>query len=52
MPKKRIVVPPVVIEKKPKVKYISKSKEYAINFDATIKIHQGGLNQPYLGVLK
>ena len=42
MPKKKIVVPPVVIEKKPKVKYVSKLKEYAINFDATIKIHQGG----------
>ena len=42
MPKKKIVVPPVVIEKKPKVKYVSKLKEYSINFDATIKIHQGG----------
>ena len=42
MPKKKIVVPPVVVEKKPKVKYVSKLKEYAINFDATIKIHQGG----------
>lgn len=42
MPKKKIVVPSVVIEKKPKVKYVSKLKEYAINFDATIKIHQGG----------
>lgn len=42
MPKKKIVVPPVVIEKKPKVKYVSKLKEYAVNFDATIKIHQGG----------
>ena len=30
MSKKKLVVPPVVIEKKPKVKY------------ATIKIHQGG----------
>lgn len=42
MPRKKSVVPPVVIEKKPKVKYVSKLKEYAINFDATIKIHQGG----------
>ena len=42
MSKKKVVVPPVVIEKKPKVKYVSKLKEYAINFDATIKIHQGG----------
>lgn len=42
MPKKKIVVPPVVVEKKPKVKYVSKLKEYSINFDATIKIHQGG----------
>ena len=42
LPKKKIVVPSVVIEKKPKVKYVSKLKEYAINFDATIKIHQGG----------
>ena len=42
MSKKKLVVPPVVIEKKPKVKYVSKLKEYAINFDATIKIHQGG----------
>ena len=42
MSKKKVVVPPVVIEKKPKVKYVSKLKEYAINFNATIKIHQGG----------
>ena len=35
-PKKKAVVPSVVIEKKPKVKYVSKLKEYAINFDATI----------------
>ena len=42
MSKKKSVVLPVVIEKKPKVKYVSKLKEYAINFDATIKIHQGG----------
>ena len=42
VPKKKAVVQPVVIEKKPKVKYVSKLKEYAINFDATIKIHQGG----------
>lgn len=32
----------VVIEKKPKIKFVSKLKEYAVNFDATIKIHQGG----------
>lgn len=25
-----------------KTKYVSKVKEYSINFDATIKIHQGG----------
>lgn len=42
MPRKKIVVPQVVIEKKPKVKYVSKLKEYTINFDATIKVHQGG----------
>lgn len=42
MPKKKIVVPQVVIEKKPKVKYISKLKEYSVNFDATIKVHQEG----------
>lgn len=41
MPKKKVIVSPI-IEKKPKVKYVSKLKEYAINFDATIKIHQGG----------
>lgn len=52
MPKKKIVVPPVVIEKKPKVKYVSKLKEYAVNFDATIKYTKEGLNQPYLGVSK
>ena len=40
--KKKVVVQQVIIEKKPKVKYVSKLKEYAINFDATIKIHQGG----------
>lgn len=28
--------------KKPKVKYVSKLKEYSVTFDATIKIHQGG----------
>lgn len=42
MVKKKTVVPQVVIEKKPKVKYVSKLKEYAVNFDATIKVHQGG----------
>jgi|GEM_PF-5145563 len=42
MPRKKIAVPQVVIEKKPKVKYVSKLKEYTINFDATIKVHQGG----------
>ena len=42
MPKKKIVVPQVVIEKKPKVKYVSKLKEYSVNFDATIKVHQEG----------
>lgn len=39
MSKKQIVVPVI---KKPKVKYVSKLKEYSIAFDATIKIHQGG----------
>lgn len=42
MPKKKITVPQVVIEKKPKIKYVSKLKEYSVNFDATIKVHQGG----------
>lgn len=42
MPRKKIAVPQVVIEKKPKTKYVSKLKEYTINFDATIKVHQGG----------
>ena len=41
-PKKKAVVPSVVIEKKPKVKYVSKLKEYSVNFDATIKVHQEG----------
>lgn len=41
MPKKKIVVPPI-IEKKPKVKFVSKLKEYSVTFDATIKVHQGG----------
>lgn len=40
MPRRKIVVPQV--EKKPKVRYVSKLKEYTINFDATIKVHQGG----------
>ena len=43
LPKKKVVVPPVVIEKKPKVKYVSKLKEYAINFNANIKINQGDI---------
>lgn len=41
MPKKKIVVP-TIIEKKPKVKFVSKLKEYSVTFDANIKVCQGG----------
>lgn len=43
MPKKKIIVPPVVVEKKPKVKYVSPIKDYTISYEATIKIIQNGL---------
>lgn len=44
MPRKKMVVPPtVVIEKKPKVKYVSPIKDYTVSYEATIKIKQSGL---------
>lgn len=43
MPRKKIIVPPVVVERKPKVKYISPIKDYTVSYEATIKITQNGL---------
>ncbi len=43
MSRKKIVVPPVVIEKKPKTKYISPIKDYTVFYEAIIKIKQSGL---------
>lgn len=47
MPKRKIVIPPVVIEKKPKIKYVSPIKDYTVSYEATIKIKQSGL-QPVI----
>ena len=43
MPKSRIQVPKVLIEKKPKVKYVSPIKDYSVSYDAVIKIRQTSL---------
>lgn len=43
MPRKKIIVPPIIVEKKPKVKYISPIKDYTVSYEATIKITQNGL---------
>lgn len=37
------VTPPIIIEKKPKEKYISPIKEYTVSYDAVIKVSQNGL---------
>lgn len=38
---------PVVIERKPKEKYVSPIKEYTVSYDAIIKVSQNGL-QPII----
>ena len=43
MPKSRIQVPKVLIEKKPKVKYVSPIKDYSVSYDAVIRIKQTSL---------
>lgn len=43
MVKKKINVPKIVEERKPKTKYVSPLEDYAITFDATVKIKQNGL---------
>lgn len=43
MPKSKIQVPKVLMEKKPKVKYISPIKDYSVSYDAVIKIKQTSL---------
>ena len=43
MPKSKIQVPKVLIEKKPKVKYVSPIKDYSVSYDAVIKIRQTSL---------
>jgi len=43
MPRKKIIVPPVLIEKKPKIKYVSPIKDYTVSYEATIKVKQSGL---------
>lgn len=43
MPKSRIQIPKVLMEKKPKVKYVSPIKNYSVSYDAVIKIKQTSL---------
>ena len=43
MPRSKIQVPKVLIEKKPKVKYVSPIKDYSVSYDAVIKIRQTSL---------
>ena len=43
MSKSRIQVPKVLIEKKPKVKYVSPIKDYSVSYDAVIRIKQTSL---------
>lgn len=43
MSRSRIQVPKVLIEKKPKVKYVSPIKDYSVSYDAVIKIRQTSL---------
>lgn len=47
MPRGKIQVPKVLIEKKPKVKYVSPIKDYSVSYDAVIKIKQTSL-QPVI----
>lgn len=47
MPRSKIQVPKVLIEKKPKVKYVSPIKDYSVSYDAVIKINQTSL-QPVI----
>lgn len=47
MPRGKIQVPKVLIEKKPKVKYVSPIKDYSVSYDAIIKIKQTSL-QPVI----
>ena len=43
MPRSKIQVPKVLIEKKPKIKYVSPIKDYSVSYDAVIKIRQTSL---------
>lgn len=43
MRKTKNMIKPVIIEKKPKEKYISPIREYTISYDAVIKVSQNGL---------
>ena len=47
MTKSKVQIPKVLIEKKPKVKYISPIKDYSVSYDAVIKIKQTSL-QPII----
>ena len=47
MPRSKIQVPKVLIEKKPKIKYVSPIKDYSVSYDAVIKIRQTSL-QPII----
>lgn len=47
MPRSKIQAPKVLIEKKPKVKYVSPIKDYSVSYDAVIKIKQTSL-QPVI----
>ena len=47
MPRSKIQIPKVLMEKKPKVKYVSPIKDYSVSYDAVIKIRQTSL-QPVI----
>ena len=47
MPRSKIQVSKVLIEKKPKIKYVSPIEDYSVSYDAVIKIRQTSL-QPII----
>ena len=47
MPRSKVQIPKVLIEKKPKVKYVSPIKDYSVSYDAVIKVRQTSL-QPVI----
>lgn len=47
MPKSKVQIPKILIEKKPKIKYVSPIKDYSVSYDAVIKVKQTSL-QPII----